>query len=65
VAGGRSGVCALARRVPLLTHDHRGLADGSTAETLATVIGGHEEKSVSEATTLDSDFLTMLIRASL
>jgi hypothetical protein len=37
-------------------------ADGSTAETLVTVIGGHEEESVSGETTLDSDFLTVLIR---
>jgi hypothetical protein len=37
-------------------------ADGSTAETLVTVIGGHEEESVNEESTLDSDFLTVLIR---
>jgi hypothetical protein len=37
-------------------------ADGSTAQTLVTVIGGHEEESESGVTTLDSDFLTVLIR---
>ena len=37
-------------------------ADGSTATTRVTVIGGHEEESESGATTLDSDFLTVLIR---
>jgi hypothetical protein len=37
-------------------------ADGSTAVTRATVIGGHEEESQSGTTTLDSDFLTVLIR---
>ena len=37
-------------------------ADGSTAQTRVTVIGGHEEESESGATTLDSDFLTVLIR---
>ena len=37
-------------------------ADGSTAVTRVTVIGGHEEESESGTTTLDSDFLTVLIR---
>jgi hypothetical protein len=37
-------------------------ADGSTATTRVTVIGGHEEESQSGETTLDSDFLTVLIR---
>jgi hypothetical protein len=37
-------------------------ADGSTAETRVTVIGGHEEESEDGTTTLDSDFLTVLIR---
>jgi hypothetical protein len=37
-------------------------ADGSTATTRVTVIGGHEEESESGVTTLDSDFLTVLIR---
>jgi hypothetical protein len=40
--------------------------DGSpveTAETLVTVIGGHEEESESGVPTLDSDFLTVLIRS--
>ena len=37
-------------------------ADGSTAQTLVTVIGGHEEESVEGVTTLESDFLTVLIR---
>jgi hypothetical protein len=37
-------------------------ADGSTAETRITVIGGHEEESEEGVTTLDSDFLTVLIR---
>ena len=36
--------------------------DGSTAQTLVTVIGGHEEESQSGETTLDSDFVTVLIR---
>lgn len=39
-------------------------ADGSTAQTLVSVIGGHEEESESGVTTLDSDFLTVLIRGS-
>jgi hypothetical protein len=33
--------------------------DGSTAQTLVQVIGGHEEESESGVTTLDSDFLTI------
>jgi hypothetical protein len=37
-------------------------ADGSTTQTLVTVIGGHEEESESGETTLDVDFLTVLIR---
>lgn len=37
-------------------------ADGSTTQTLVSVIGGHEEESESGVTTLDSDFLTVLIR---
>jgi hypothetical protein len=37
-------------------------ADGSTAVMRVTVIGGHEEESQSGTTTLDSDFLTVLIR---
>jgi hypothetical protein len=37
-------------------------ADGSTVVTRVTVIGGHEEESESGTTTLDSDFLTVLIR---
>jgi hypothetical protein len=36
--------------------------DGSTAQTLVTVIGGHEQESQSGETTLDSDFVTVLIR---
>ena len=36
--------------------------DGSTAQTRVTVIGGHEEESESGTSTLDSDFLTVLIR---
>jgi hypothetical protein len=36
--------------------------DGSTAQTLVTVIGGHEEETESGVATLDSDFLTVLIR---
>jgi hypothetical protein len=36
--------------------------DGSTAQTRVTVIGGHEEEAESGVTTLDSDFLTVLIR---
>jgi hypothetical protein len=37
-------------------------ADGSTAQQRVTVIGGHEEESESGFSTLDSDFLTVLIR---
>jgi hypothetical protein len=37
-------------------------AGGTTAQTLVTVLGGHEEESESGVTTLDSDFLTVLIR---
>jgi hypothetical protein len=37
-------------------------ADGSTAVLRVTVIGGHEEESESGVTTLDSDFLTVLLR---
>jgi hypothetical protein len=37
-------------------------SDGSTVQTRVTVIGGHEEESESGTTTLDSDFLTVLIR---
>jgi hypothetical protein len=37
-------------------------ADGSTAVMRVTVIGGHEEESESGTTTLDRDFLTVLIR---
>jgi hypothetical protein len=39
-------------------------ADGSTAVTRVTVIGGHEEESQSGETTLDSDFVTVLIRGT-
>lgn len=39
-------------------------ADGSTSTTLVTVIGGHEEESEDGVITLDSDFLTVLIRNS-
>jgi hypothetical protein len=37
-------------------------ADGSTAQQRVTVIGGHEAESESGVSTLDSDFLTVLIR---
>ena len=37
-------------------------ADGSTTQFRVTVIGGHEEESESGVTTLDSDFLTVLLR---
>jgi hypothetical protein len=37
-------------------------ADGSTAQTRVTVIGGHEEESQNGETTVDSDFLTVLLR---
>lgn len=37
-------------------------ADGSTVQQRVTVIGGHEEESESGVSTLDSDFLTVLIR---
>jgi hypothetical protein len=36
--------------------------DGTTAQTRVTVIGGHEEESESGQTTLDIDFLTVLLR---
>ena len=36
--------------------------DGSAVQMRVTVIGGHEEESESGVTTLDSDFLTVLIR---
>ncbi len=36
--------------------------DGSTVQQRVTVIGGHEEESESGVSTLDSDFLTVLIR---
>jgi hypothetical protein len=36
--------------------------DGTTAQQRVTVIGGHEEESESGETTLDSDFVTVLIR---
>jgi hypothetical protein len=39
-------------------------ADGSTAVLRVTVIGGHEEESESGETTLDSDFLTVLLRGT-
>ena len=39
-------------------------ADGSSATTLVTVIGGHEEESEDGETTLDSDFLTVLLRSN-
>ena len=37
-------------------------ADGSTAQLRVTVIAGHEEESESGASTLDSDFVTVLLR---
>jgi hypothetical protein len=36
--------------------------DGTTARLLVTVIGGHEEESESGVSTLDRDFLTLLMR---
>jgi hypothetical protein len=36
--------------------------DGRTVQQRVTVIGGHEEESESGETTLDSDFVTVLIR---
>lgn len=36
--------------------------DGSTVQMRVTVIGGHEEESESGMSTLDSDFVTVLIR---
>jgi hypothetical protein len=39
-------------------------ADGSTSVLRVTVIGGHEEESESGETTLDSDFLTVLLRGT-
>jgi hypothetical protein len=36
--------------------------DGRTVQKRITVIGGHEEESQSGETTLDSDFLTVLLR---
>lgn len=40
----------------------RACPGGSTTVTRVTVIGGHEEESESGTTTLDNDFLTVLIR---
>jgi hypothetical protein len=37
-------------------------SDGSTVQKRVTVIGGHEEETESGVSTLDSDFLTVLIR---
>lgn len=37
-------------------------ADGSTATQRVSAVGGHEEESESGVTTLDSDFLTVLLR---
>jgi hypothetical protein len=37
-------------------------ADGSTVELLVTALGGHEEESENGEPTLDSEFLTVLIR---
>jgi hypothetical protein len=37
-------------------------ADGSTVQTLVTVIGGHEQESENGVTTLDDEFLTVLLR---
>jgi len=37
-------------------------ADGSTSTTLVSVIGGHEEEAEDGDSTLDRDFLTVLIR---
>ena len=39
-------------------------SDGKTARQLVTVIGGHEEESESGVSTLDSDFLAVLIRGA-
>ena len=38
--------------------------DGTTARRLVTVIGGHEEEAESGVSTLDSDFLTVVIRGT-
>ena len=38
-------------------------ADGTSATFLVTVIGGHEEESEDGETTLDSDFVTVLLRS--
>jgi hypothetical protein len=37
-------------------------ADGSTARTLVTVIGGHEQEAENGVQTLDNEFLTILLR---
>ena len=37
-------------------------AGGATAQQLVTVIGGHEQESVNGASTLDNEFLTVLLR---
>jgi hypothetical protein len=39
-------------------------ANGSTSVLRVTVIGGHEEESESGETTLDNDFLTVLLRGT-
>jgi len=36
-------------------------ADGSTAQTRVTVLGGHEEEAESGVSTLDSDYLTVTV----
>jgi hypothetical protein len=36
--------------------------DGTTAQRRVTVIGGHEEESTNGETTLDEDFVTILVR---
>jgi hypothetical protein len=41
---------------------NRDCGDGTTAQTRVTVLGGHEEESQSGQTTLDSDFLTVLLQ---
>jgi hypothetical protein len=50
---------AVATANSIVTED---CGDGTTATTRVTVIGGHEEESEDGETTVDEDFLTVLLR---